>query len=45
MIDRLNASEPFEHIAPNIATRARVTPGPVALYVQALIAASQSGQQ
>ena len=45
LVDRLNAGEPFENIAADIALRARVSPGQVARYVQALIAAQQSQQQ
>jgi hypothetical protein len=45
LIDRLNAGEPFERIAENIGMQARVSPGQVALYVQALVAAQQSEQR
>lgn len=45
LIQRINANEPFEQVAADIAARARVTPGQVALYVQALIAQQKAGQK
>jgi hypothetical protein len=45
LIRRLNANEPFEQVATEIAARARVTPGQVARYVQALIAQRKAGQK
>ena len=45
LIDRLNQGDDFERVAENIAMKARVTKGQVAMYVHALIAASQDAGQ
>src|SRR5215471_21622375 len=45
LIRRLNANEPLEQAATDIAARARVTPGQVVRYVQALIAQQKAGQK
>ena len=45
LIRRLNANEPLEPVATDIAARARVTPGQVVRYVQALIAQQKAGQK
>jgi hypothetical protein len=45
LIGQLNRGDDFERIAENIAMKASVTKGQVALYVRALIAASQSSAQ
>jgi len=45
LIRRLNANEPLETVATDIAARARVTPGQVVRYVQALIAQQKAGQK
>ena len=42
LIERLNKNEPFESVATAIAAKARVTPGQVARYVDALIAQSKN---
>jgi hypothetical protein len=44
LIRRVNANEPLEQAATDIAARARVTPGQVVRYVQALIAQQKAGQ-
>jgi len=43
LIRRLNANEPLEQAATDIAARARVTPGQVMRYVQALAAQAKAG--
>ena len=45
LIRRLNANEPLERVATDIAARARVTPGQVVRYVQALAAQAKAGQK
>ncbi len=45
LIGQLNRGDDFERVADNIAMRAGVTKGQVALYVRALIAASQNSRQ
>ena len=45
LIRRLNANEPLETVATDIAARARVTPGQVVRYDQALIAQQKAGQK
>ncbi len=45
LIDQLNAGDDFERVADNIAMKARGTKGQVALYIHALIAASQDVEQ
>jgi len=44
LIDQLNAREDFERVVENIAFESGVTKGQVALYVRALIAASEAGE-
>lgn len=43
LIDQLNSGEQFERVSENIGMKAGVSPGTVAIYVQALAAASQQG--
>jgi hypothetical protein len=45
LIRRLNANEKLEVVATDIAARARVTPGQVVRYVQALIAQQKAAQK
>lgn len=45
LIRRLNANEPLERVATDIASRARVTPGQVVRYFQALLAQQKAGQK
>ena len=45
LIDRMNSGEDFARIVEDTAMRASVSSGQVALYVQAMIAASQNAQQ
>ena len=45
LVRRLNANEPFEQVATDIAARARVTPGQVARYVQALAAQAKAARK
>jgi hypothetical protein len=45
LIRRLNADEKLEVVAADIAARARVTPGQVVRYVQALIAQQKAAQK
>jgi hypothetical protein len=45
LIRRLNANEPLEQVATEIAARARVTPGQVVRYVQALAAQQKGGKK
>ena len=42
LISRLNANEPLERVVTDIAARARVTPGQVVRYVQALAAQAKA---
>jgi hypothetical protein len=44
LIDQLNRGDDFERVAENIAMEAGVTKGQVALYIHALIAASQNAE-
>jgi len=44
LIARLNANEDFEKVSTDIASKASVTPGQVALYVQALIAHAKNSK-
>jgi hypothetical protein len=44
LVDQLNSGETFDRVAENIAMQAGVTKGQIALYVQAMIAASQNKQ-
>lgn len=44
LIDQLNRGDDFERVADNIAMKARATKGEVALYVHALVAASQEAE-
>jgi hypothetical protein len=45
LIQRLNANEPLEPLARDIAAKAGVTPGQVLLYVNALIEAARQRAQ
>ncbi len=45
LIERMNAGEDFQRVAEEIGLRAGVTPGQVALYVRALLAASEAQAQ
>jgi hypothetical protein len=45
LLRRLNADEKLESVATDIAARARVTPGQVVRYVQALIAQQKAAQK
>jgi hypothetical protein len=45
LIQRLNSGEDFHRVAEEIGLRAAVTPGQVAIYVRALIAASEAQPQ
>ena len=45
LVRRLNAGEGLEPVATDIAARARVTPGQVVRYVQALAAQAKAGQK
>ena len=45
LLRRLNADEKLESVAADIAARARVTPGQVVRYVQALIAQQKAAQK
>jgi len=45
LVAQLNSGETFDRVADNIAMQAGVTRGQVALYVQALIAASENNRQ
>lgn len=44
LVRRLNTNQPLELVATEIAARARVTPGQVVRYVQALAAQAKAGQ-
>jgi hypothetical protein len=45
LIKRLKHGEELERVAEDVALRAGVTPGQVALYVHALVAASQNAER
>ncbi len=45
LVAQLNSGETFDRVADNIAMQAGVTKGQVALYVQALMAASENNRQ
>jgi hypothetical protein len=45
LIERLKHGEALERVARDVALRAAVTPGQVALYVHALVAASQDAER
>lgn len=45
LFERLNQDEEFEDVADDIADKARVTPGQVALFVRAVIAQHRDGDQ
>ena len=45
LIDQLNSGDDFERVVDNIAMKSGATKGQVALYVHALIAASQDAEQ